>query len=458
MTARFEQRLMAPGSFAIDLDRTETGRILAPESVVALTASAFAAVIVMPGRVINPAKRSLADLYADAAYVGIHQGRPNRRGGFAGYGPAQLLRLARQATEQQLSKRPLYHGSNTSAVRNNVLRVGVGENNGLVAGPITVANGAATPKKGGKIPAGQEPLETLADTCRRYGKEWDIVDGNKLEVAEASELFTLTPTCVATPKADGDDLNLKGLVGVSFDVREDWDDYATEVAVPFVPPDYAFTETYAAGDTIVHTDGTYYECILANGAGTGAGTKIPGSAPSYWTAVDPYGLDTLGSVPYTNPFDGADIVARRVVTARNATTKDDADDIAAAQLARYDQVQRSVTLDTRTFNLSGKVRPGDNVYAFSREHDLYDLTAQVMWRGRPRPLVTVRAQAVETSVDSAMSVLVSTSGSDVVDITRWVACEDRGQRVMLGSPKRRRRGGSGGGSGALVSPGFGGSV
>mgnify|MGYP003407394761 FL=1 len=453
MTARFEQRLMAPGSFAIDLDRTETGRILAPESVVALTASAFAAVIVMPGRVINPAKRSLADLYADAAYVGIHQGRPNRRGGFAGYGPAQLLRLARQATEQQLSKRPLYHGSNTSAVRNNVLRVGVGENQGLEAGPITVANGAATPTKGGKIPAGQEPLETLADTCRRYGKEWDIVGGNKLEVAEASELFTLTPTCVATPKADGDDLNLKGLVGVSFDVREDWDDYATEVAVPFVPPDYEFGVAYEVGDTVVATSGIYYECTTAH---TSSGANLPPG--SKWAAVDPYGIDTLGSVPYTNPFDGADIVARRVVTARNATTKDDADDIAAAQLARYDQVQRSVTLDTRTFNLSGKVRPGDNVYAFSREHDLYDLTAQVMWRGRPRPLVTVRAQAVETSVDSAMSVLVSTSGSDVVDITRWVAFEDRGQRVMLGSPKRRRRGGSGGGSGALVSPGFAGSV
>ena len=449
MTARFEQRLMAPGSFTIDLDRSETGRILAPESVVALTASAFAAVIVMPGRVINPAKRTLADLYADAAYVGIHQGRPNRRGGFAGYGPAQLLRLARQPVDQSLSKRPLYNGSSTSAVRNNVLRVGNAESNGLEVGPITVANGAATPTKGGKIPAGQEPLETLADVCRRYGKEWDIVDGNLLEVAEASELFTLTPTCVATPKADGDDLNLKGLVGVSFDVREDWDDYATEVAVPFVPPDYEFGVAYEVGDTVVATSGIYYECTTAH---TSSGANLPPG--SYWTAVDPYGLDTLGSVPYTNPFDGADIVARRVVTARNATTKDDADDIAAAQLARYDQVQRSVTLDTRTFNLSGKVRPGDNVYAFSREHDLYDLTAQVMWRGRPRPLVTVRAQAVETSVDSAMSVLVSTSGSDVVDITRWVAFEDRGQRVMLGSPKRRRRGGSG----ALVSPGFGGSV
>ena len=65
-----------------------------------------------------------------------------------------------------------------------------------MGGLITVANGASTPEEGGMIPAGQEPLETLADVCRRYGKEWDIVDGNKLEVGEASELFPLTPTCV----------------------------------------------------------------------------------------------------------------------------------------------------------------------------------------------------------------------------------------------------------------------
>lgn len=451
MTARYDTRLMAPGSFTIDLDRSEKGRILAPEHIIEMTASAFAAVIVMPGKITNPAKVPLTQLYSDAAYVGIHVGRPNVRGGFSGYGPSWLLKLARQAFDQKLSKRPLYDGTNTSAVRNNVLRVGVSENNGLVAGPITVANGAATPKKGGKIPAGQEPLETLADTCRRYGKEWDLVDGNKLEVAEASELFTLTPTCVATAKADGDDLNLKGLVGVSFSVRDDWDDYATEVAVPFVPPDYAFEDTYEAGDTIVHVNGTYYECILANGAGTGAGTKIPGNAPSYWTERDPYGIDTLGSVPYTNPFDGSDIVARRVVQARNATTYDDACDIAAAQLARYDQPTRQVTLDTKTFNLSGKVRAGDNVYAFSREHDLYDLTAQVTWRGRRAPLAALRVQGVETSVDPDMSVLVVVD--DVpVDVSRWVGFEERGQRLFLGSPKRRRR------SGVLVSPGFAGSL
>ena len=451
MTARYDTRLMAPGSFTIDLDRSEKGRILAPEHIIEMTASAFAAVLVMPGKITNPAKVPLAQLYADAAYVGIHMGLPDKRGGFNGYGPAALLKLARQPKDQKLSKRPLYDGTNTSAIRSNVLRTGLSENNGLVAGPITVANGASTPKKGGKIPAGQEPLETLADVCRRYGKEWDLVDGNKLEVAEASELFTLTPTCVATAKADGDDINLKGLVGASFTARKDWDEYATEVAVPFVPPDYAFEDTYEAGDTIVHVNGTYYECILANGAGTGAGTKIPGNAPSYWTARDPYGIDTLGSVPYTNPFDGSDIVSRRVVQARNATTYDDACDIAALQLARYDQPTSQVTLDTKTFNLSGKVRAGDNVYAFSREHDLYDTTAQVTWRGRRAPLAALRVQGVETSVDPDMSVLVVVD--DVpVDVSRWVGFEERGQRLFLGSPKRRRR------SGALVSPGFAGSA
>lgn len=436
MTATVETRLMAPGRFTVDLVDD------CPEHVVELTARHGAAVIVMPGRVTNPAKVPLAQLYADAWYVGIHYGRPNRRRGFAGYGPAQLLRGGRQPSEQTVSKRPLYNGSSTSWVRNNVLRVGVSESNGLEAGPIMVAAGASTPTKGGTIPEGQEPLETLSDVARRFGKEWDIVDGNKLEVAARSALFAVTPTVVATPKAEGDDLNLDGLSGVSFDERDDWDEWASEVAVPFTPPDYSFSETYAAGDTIVATDGTYWECILANGVGTGAGTKVPGSAPSYWTAVDTYGSATLGTVPYVNPFDGADLVARRVVSARNATTYDDAGDIADAQLARYDSPTRQITLDSRTFNIGGRVRAGDNVYAFSREHDLYDLSAQVLWRGRPRPLVTVRVQSVETAVDGAMSVLVRSwdgAAFSLVDVSRWVAAESRPrQRLHLGEPRRRR--------------------
>jgi hypothetical protein len=225
--------------------------------------------------------------------------------------------------------------------------------------------------------------------------------------------------------------------------------------VPFTPPDYSFSETYAAGDTIVATSGTYWECILANGAGTGAGTKIPGSAPSYWSQVDTYG-EATGST-YPDPFTGASVVARRVETARNADSFDDATDIATARLSRWSAVQRDITLDTATFNLDGKVRAGDNIYAFSREHGLFDLTAQVMWHGRPTPFQTVRCQWVRTNVDASMSVLVVPGSTLVpVDVSPWVAWESAGQVLGLGQPRRRNRVAALRASG--VSPGFVGTV
>ena len=443
----FETRLMAPGRFDVDLiDDT-------PEHIAALTSEYGTGVVVMPGQVFNPNKVPLADLYADAAYVGIHVGRPNRRLGFSGYGPAHLLRLARAPEDQKLSKRPLYDGtSNTSLIRNNVLRVGVSEENGLEVGPLTTAAAASTPTKGGNIAAGQEPLEILTEGARRYGKEWDIRDGNKLEVVARSSLFAVTPTCVATPKADGHDLNLEGLEAVEFTGRDDIDDWASEVTVGFTAPDYEFGVAYEVGDTVVATSGIYYECTSAH---TSSGANLPPS--SKWSAVDPYGTATLGSVPYGNPFDGADLVSRRVEQARNADTYDDATDIAVARLARWDEPQQDVTLDTATFNLSGKVRAGDNIYAFSREHELYDTSAQVMWKGRPTPLATIRVQAIDTNVDSSMSVLVvPPSTLEPVDVTPWVAFEAAGQRLQLGQPRRRNRVAALRASG--VSPGFVGTV
>ena len=126
-------------------------------------------------------------------------------------------------------------------------------------------------------------------------------------------------------------------------------------------------------------------------------------------------------------------------------------------MARWDEPQRDITLDTETFNLSGKVRAGDKIYAFSREHELYDTTAQVMWKGRPTPLATIRVQAIDTNVDSSMSVLVvPPSTLEPVDVTPWVAFESAGQRLTLGQPRRGNRVAALRASG--VSPGFVGTV
>lgn len=430
-------RLMAPGEFTIRLDRP-------PEWVRALTDRPFSVVLVLPGKVTNPAKVGITQLLADAWYHGVLVARAGVRDELHGYGMAYLLKLAAQPSDQSVSKRPLYNGpGGTSWVRNNVLRVGVGENQGLEAGPIMVAAGASTPTKGGEIPAGQEPLETLADVARRFGKEWDVRDGYQLEVAGRSDLFRVTPTVMATPKATGADLNLDALASVSFTERDDWEDYASEVAVPFTPPDFEFGVDYAVGDTVVATDGTFYEC---NSAHTSSGANLPPS--SKWTEVDPYGTATA-STSYVSPLTGTDVVARTVVTARNATTYDDATTIAEGQAAKLGGPHRAITMDTRTYGLNripagiGKVRAGDNVYAFASELGLVDATAQVLFGGRPVPAATVRVQGIDTNVDSSMSVLVySWDGSAAVvdDVSRWVAWEEAGQTLHLGQPRRRRAG------------------
>lgn len=423
-----ETRHQAPGRFTIELDNP-------PERVRELTARFHAAVIVLPGKVNHPEKMTLAALYAAAQYVGIHTGREDSRCTLNGYGPAYLLTLARQPSEQTIPKRPLYNGtSNNSWVRNSVLRVGVSESNGITAGPIMTAAAASTPTKAGKIPAGQEPLETLGDVARRFGKEWTC-DKGVLEVAARSSLFAVTPTCVAAVKSSGSDLNVDGLEVVEFSERDDVDDFATEVAVPFTPDDFAYSVAYEVGDTVVVADGTFYECTTAH---TSSGANQPPS--SKWSAVDPYGVATTSSVPYVNPFDGTELVARRVMQARNATTYDDATDIATNQLARFDDVQRHITLSSDDFHIDGKVKAGDNIYAFDPGNDLVG-SSQVPFRGRVLPCATVRVRAVREAVDARKQVLLySWDGSAQVldDVTPWVAFEERGQTLELGEPRRRR--------------------
>ena len=438
-----ETRLMAPGSFTIKLDNP-------PERIRRLTSRAFATVLVMPGRVTNPAKIDYTDLLAQASYVGIHMGVRGKRNELSGYGPAVLLSLARQPIEQKIPKRPLYNGSSTSWLRNQVLRATSSEDQGLVAGPLTVAAAASTPTKSGTIREGQEPLETLADIARRFDKEWDIRNGYQVEVVSRSSLFTVTPTCIAVPHTTGDDASLKALTSVEFAERDDWDDYATTVAVPFQADDYAFGVAYEVGDTVVATDGTYYECTTAH---TSSEANLPPG--SKWAQRDPYGEATLGSVPYVSPFSGSAIVARRVVNARNIDTYDDATDFATAQLARYDQVQQDITLDSKTFNIEGRVRAGDNIYAYSPEHGLVDQSAQVPYGGRLIPATTVRVQGIRTAVDDKKSVLLyswnpTSLTFSLDDLTDWVAFEPEGQTLDLGSPRRRRRRQAT----ALVHPGF----
>lgn len=374
----------APGSFDLALDDP-------PEEIKALTSRAFAALIVTPAPIDHPDKIAVADLLSLASYTGIVTGRSKDRTQISGYGPAWLLTLAKAAASASVTSRPFYNGSNTSWIRNNVLRLGSSENNGLTVG--TIASSAAGGKTG-KVQAGATPLSILNDVCRRFSREWRINPDGTLDAAARATLWpsTTTPTVVATPIGGNRDLNIVGLPAVAFDERDDWDDYTTTV-------------------TVNDADETHT------------------------------GSDTLGSTPYVNPFTASAIVSRRVVTSSTSDTNADCAVVATQQLGRFDQPQRDITLDTDAYSISDDVQAGDTIYVYDVENDLYNTANKVTFGGQVIYPQTVRVQGVRDNCSSEKGYYLRSwngSAQKLHDLTPHVAFEDHKVTLDLGEPRRRR--------------------
>lgn len=375
----------APGRFDLTLDPN------APEAAKAVTARAFTAIIVTPAQISHPEKLTTANLLSLASYTGIHVARSRNRCTFSGYGPSWLLTLSRTASTATVSSRPFYDGSNASWIRNNVLRIGSSESNGITVGTIS---SSAAGGKTGKVQAGVTPLAVLNDVCRRFTREWRVNPDGTLDAAVAATLYptVTTPTAIATPIGGGRDLNIDGLPSVGFVEADDWEDYNTTVTVT------ADSEAYT-------------------------------------------GTDTLGSVPYVNPFSSAAIVSRRVVTSPTANTDADCATIAAQQLARFDDVNREISLSTEAYTISDHVAAGDYIWCYDPDNDLYSTTNEVQYQGRLLRPAKVRVRAVREACDSTKGYYaLSWNGSaqELLDLTPYVAFESADTTLELGEPRRLR--------------------
>ena len=432
-----ETVVQAPGRFEVKLNDP-------PELIKQGMARPYSLFVVTPTPV-DATGITVSGIDAIASYVGIVKGRGRDRRSISGYGPAILLTGARQQKDQKVSKRPLYDGSNTSWIRNNVLRLGVSENNGITVGTIT---SSATPTKKGAIKAGQTPLEVLNEVCRRFSVSWRVNPTGTLDVGSRATLWptTTTPTAIATPLAAGRDAALKGLPDVVMDEAEDWDDYTTEVVVPYVADDYEFGVSYAVGDTVVATDGTYYKCASAH---TSSGANLPPNA-TYWTEVEPYGLATTSS-SYLILLTGQAPVERRVVEGRNVVDDDDADTVASQQLTKWGGTQQELTISSSSWAITDEVKAGDSIWVYDPENGLYDTANSVDFRGQSINPTKVRVRAVRDACSEGKGYyLISWTGSSAQfdDLTPYVAYEDPGVTLECGSPRRLRPGAG------LVSPGF----
>lgn len=379
-----EQVLQAPGRGELRLNDP-------PEPIRQLTARAYALVIVTPEWQGPAETNTVAGLLSTASFSFVHTGFKDDRTVFSGYGPGWLLTLAKATSTAAVTSRPLYDGANTSWIRNNVLRVGSSENNGITVGTIA---SAASPAKTGQIKAGTSSFAVLVDVCRRFGVQFRVNADGTLDVAAQATLWpsTTTPTVMATPIGGARDLNIVGLPAVGFDAAGDWDEYATTV-------------------TVLDNDESHT------------------------------GTDTLGSVPYVNPFDTTAIVARRVITSPTSDTDADCATVAAQQLGRFDDVHRDISISSDAYDILGDVQAGDTISVYDPDNDLYDLTNEQVFHGRRLHPLDIRVREVHDACDADKGYyLASWNGTsqELHDLTPFVDYESAGTTLKCGSPRRWR--------------------
>ena len=434
--SRVTEKLMASGSFTVDF---EPGT---PEAIKALSDNAFMQVVVTSCRVDSSAM-TVSDLLGVARYSGVYRRRSEDRCRWEGAGLAVMLgdedgKGNSYPEETNPTKRPLYDGTNTSVIYNNVLRSGSGGVNGITVGTIA---SSATPTKKIKIDAGDSPRDVLENACSVFTTsgsnpyEWKIDTQGRLSVALRNTLFptTTSPTALASRSPALRTATLTPLPITRFDQVDDWEDFTTTFAVPYTPPDYEFGVAYAVGDTVVASDGTYYECATAH---TSSGANLPPNA-TYWTAVNPYGVASLSPVPYDD-LAGSDVLFRQVDESRAARSADDADNVAARKLGRYDDPDRRPSLSTDLYDVGSVCTPGDSVWVFDPDTSVLSLSTQVETGADVAFPLAVRVRSMDWPIRDGMGVYAVVGGlaGTATDVSDWVVFDDGDARLEVGSPRR----------------------
>lgn len=393
-----DERLMAAGSFTLDLDPAT------PESIRALTAYGFGRVVVTPIWV-DSGDIATADLLDLALFTGVYRKHSNDRCRWEGAGLPVLLgdedgKANTHTSTTNVSARPLYDGSNTSAIRNNVLRNGAGGANGITVGTIA---SAASPTKEFNIEVGDSPRDVLDFVCDLYTTsgsnpyEWKVKPDGGLDVALRNTLFPtcVTPTTIATRSTDvpGDVPSTVKVIPVDgFDPVEDVEDWSSTV--------------YVTGPTVT----------------------LFGTEYTYTGSAD------IGSNPYDD-LAGDELIMRRVVTSNKSKSNADNAAIAVRKLGRYDDVERHLSVSTDLADVRAWLAPGDAMYVSDDDGNVFDLAVQVDVGAVVHPLVT-RVSGMSWPITDGMGVYSVVGSGTVVDLSDFVVFGDGPCRLDVGEPRR----------------------
>jgi hypothetical protein len=223
--------------------------------------------------------------------------------------------------------------------------------------------------------------EAIDSVCRLAGAEWRVNPDFTLDAKDPDTLFTTaTPSVVITRKEEGPDGTYRGLEGTLIVQAQDVKQYTTKV--------FAVTQ----------------------------GADLAGTVTS-----------STGSTSYVDGLNGA-LVMERVISAPTEPSGN-ASALAASFVSQYNQVRRELSLNSRTYNVTRFVEPGDTVYVYDQLAELTDSANQIVYRGEVISPIKLRVYALTWPLERGMGVYARRSGAtptytDLTDFVQWEDGED----------------------------------
>lgn len=296
------------------------------------------------------------------------------------------------ATGTDITTRPFNDGATTSYITAVISRA-----NGLSTG--SVLDSAASPTRTGHVNAGDSARQLLDYACSVFSKEWRVNPNGTLDAAAKATLYptTTTPTVAFLPEDGGRDGTITGIEGNVYRLDSDVEDWSSKVTI-------RATSTNALGSA------------------------------------------SITSNPYVG-WTGSALTMQRAGDSNLAYSTNSANNVAATQLGRFDETRRHVRITTSVYDVENFVGPGDGIYVYDPDQELYDPSRQVFYRGQIIFPLILRVEAVRWPIQQGMGVYMrywNGSTFDFLDLTDWVLWEDRDAELeigdiyrTLGSPRRR---------------------
>lgn len=238
------------------------------------------------------------------------------------------------------------------------------------------------------FPIGTDRREALDYVCDFFGGEWRVNPDLTLDAGAESDLFVTPPTSIVQRKSGGRDGNIVG-IKATLDLSRDFQDFTTRV-------------------------------FLQGASGTGSADISPAV-----TSKDING----NAVEFTRYVESAD------------TKTGNENTVAQAQLNRFTDPRREITLSTDTYDIGADIRAGDSIYVYDPELGLVDTANEVQYRGETIHPVILRVFGTTWPVQQGMGCYYRepTTAGDVIDLTDFIEWETGATTIEVGALPRPSR-------------------